>query len=214
MLKSNSAPAVDAPPASVAPDYLAHWVLKTARTDELVGWYGKVFGARVVHRSDVVTFLAWDHESHRLALVRLPGVARMFFPLAKWRRKAYGLDHIAFGFRSLEKLVDNYARLKSLGVLPVWSINHGPTISFYYEDPDGNRLEFQSENFETAQETAEFFSSAEFADNPIGTNVDPEYLLTQLRAGVPASVLRTREGCRPVGQPVVANMKTINWKTL
>lgn len=210
----NHVPSVHVPPAGVAPDYLAHWVLKTARTDELVSWYGKVFGARVAHRSEAVTFLAWDDESHRLALVNLPGFVRLFFPLAKWRRKLYGVDHIAFGFHSLEKLVDNYARLKSIGVLPVWSINHGPTISFYYEDPDGNRLEFQSENFDTAQETADFFSSAEFAENPIGTNVDPEYLLKQLRAGVSASVLRTRDGCRPAGQPAVANMKTINWRTL
>jgi catechol-2,3-dioxygenase len=201
-------------PSGTAPDYMAHWVVKTSRTEAMVRWYGIVFGARVAHRSKQVTFLTWDHESHRLALVSLPKAARLLFPFAKWRRKLYGVDHLAFGFRTLDKLLNSYARLKAEGIVPVWSINHGPTLSLYYEDPDGTRLEFQSDNFETAEETSEFFASLTFANNPIGVNVDADYLLEQLRAGVPVSTLRRPEAGRRPGTPAVANFKTINWRTL
>jgi catechol 2,3-dioxygenase-like lactoylglutathione lyase family enzyme len=201
-------------PSNTAPDYIAHWVVKTSRAEEMVRWYGIVFGARVAHRSKNVTFLTWDGESHRLALVSLPKAVRLLFPLAKWRRKLYGVDHLAFGFRTLEQLLNTYARLRSQGVVPVWSINHGPTTSLYYEDPDGTRLEFQSDNFDSPQQTSDFFSSQSFAENPIGVNVDPDYLLEQLRAGVSVETLRRSEAGRRPGTPAVANFKAINWRTL
>ena len=31
---------------STGPAYLAHWVVKTARTREMIDWYGLVFGAQ------------------------------------------------------------------------------------------------------------------------------------------------------------------------
>ncbi|MCK0516456.1 VOC family protein [Williamsia sp. DF01-3] len=198
----------------IAPAAIAHWVVKSTRRTELIDWYGRVFGARVVHDDGQVTFLTWDDESHRLAIVSVPTVVRYLFPLAKLRRKLFGLDHIAFTVPTLDGLLEDYVRLKEHGIRPVWAINHGPTISLYYEDPDGTRLEFQVENFPTPEETANYFSSEEFADNPIGVNIDPDYLLTQLRNGVPHSWLRRREaGVRPGGK-VVANKKTLNFKTL
>ncbi|MFC8381790.1 VOC family protein [Nocardia sp. NPDC057272] len=197
----------------VAPDRIAHWVVKSARRDELVAWYGLVFGAEIMYQDEQISFLTWDEESHRLAIVAVPAPVKFLFPLARFRRKVYGVDHIAFTFVSLERLLENYIRLKRVGVTPVWSINHGPTISLYYEDPDGTRLEFQVENF-SPEETSAYFRTADFADNPIGVDVDPEYLLSQLRRGVSHAQLRPREaGVRP-GRPIVANRKTINLRTL
>jgi len=139
---------------------------------------------------------------------------RHFFPLSRLRRKTYGIDHLAFTFRSLEKLLLTYERLEKVGITPVWSIYHGPTTSLYYEDPEGIRLEFQTENFPTAQQTAEYFGSEEFAENPIGTNIDPGYLLEQLRAGADERDLLTREaGIRPGTKPR-ANKRALTWKTL
>jgi hypothetical protein len=45
---------------SPAPDFLAHWVVKTARYDQMIAWYCLVFGARVVHEDDLIAFLTWD----------------------------------------------------------------------------------------------------------------------------------------------------------
>ncbi|WP_435825412.1 VOC family protein [Mycobacterium simiae] len=201
-------------PDRLVPDFIAHWVVKTARSAEMIEWYGHVFGARVVHEDNQIAFLTWDHESHRLALVKLPPPFRYVFPLSRWRRKTYGLDHLAFTFTSVERLLLTYERLKKQGITPVWSINHGPTTSLYYEDPEGIRLEFQTENFPTAQQTAEYFSSDEFSENPIGTDIDPDYLLEQLRAGTPEKDLLTRgAGTRPGTKPR-SNKRAITWKTL
>ncbi|MGB3770474.1 MAG: VOC family protein [Rhodococcus sp. (in: high G+C Gram-positive bacteria)] len=209
----------DVPPAEVAgrqrlgPDYIAHWVVKSARTEQMVEWYGTVFGAEIVYQDDGITFLTWDDESHRLAIIRVPAPVRFLFPLAKFKRKAYGIDHIALTFTSLDRLLSNYVRLEREGIVPVWTINHGPTISLYYEDPDGIRLEFQVENFDP-EHTAAFFFTEEFARNPIGVNIDPAYLLSRLRKGASPRELRKREaGTRP-GRPLVANKQTITPKTL
>ncbi len=66
----------------LAPDILAHYVIKTPRAAEMIDWYTTVFGARVVHEDDQIAFLTWGGESHRLALVTIPPIARHFFP---WR---------------------------------------------------------------------------------------------------------------------------------
>lgn len=197
-----------------APDFVAHWVVKTARRDEMIDWYGKVFGARIVHTDRDLTFLTWDHEHHRLALIEVPRVVKWLFPFAHLRRKIYGIDHVALQLLSIEKLLALYERLKPLGIEPVWAINHGPTTSLYYEDPDGIRLELQVDNFPSIEETAAFFGSKEFEQNPIGTMFDPDYMLERLRRGDdPAELLKPGAGTPP-GQKLRTNKKTITWKTL
>lgn len=205
---------LDELPDRLVPDFIAHWVVKTARSAEMIDWYNTVFGARVVHEDSQIAFLTWDGESHRLALVKLPSPLRHVFPLARFRRKTYGIDHLAFTFTSIKRLLLTYERLKNAGITPVWSINHGPTTSLYYEDPEGIRLEFQTENFATAQETADYFNSREFAENPIGVNIDPDYLLERLRAGAEEpDLLRPGAGTRP-GTTPRSNKRTLTWKTL
>ena len=199
---------------STAPKYIAHWVIKTSRRREMIAWYKTVFNAEVVHSDKNLTFLSWDGESHRLALVNLPRAFRYLFPLARIRRKLYGIDHIAFGFESLTSLLYTYSRIKAQGVNPVWCINHGPTTSMYYEDPDGNRLEFQVDNYPSAAETKRFLTGPIFEENPIGVNFDPEYLLERLNSGVPEKTLLSQNaGVRP-GTKQPGNMKAINWRTL
>lgn len=130
------------------------------------------------------------------------------------RRKFYGIDHLGLGFKSLDRLLSTYERLKEVGIKPVWSINHGPTTSLYYEDPDGIRLEFQTENFATAQSAADYFLGGTFAENPIGVNFDPDYLLERLRTGAdPAELLQQGAGTRP-GTIARSNRRAITWKTL
>ena len=202
------------PPLSPAPAYLAHWVVKTARAREMIDWYGHALGAHVVHEDARIAFLTWDEESHRLALIKLPRAARLAFPLARLRRKVYGFDHLAFTFGSLEALLDRWERLAAVGITPVWSINHGPTTSLYYEDPDGIRVEFQVENFATAQATTDHFSTRAFAANPIGVNFDPGYLLERLRGGADeAELLRQGAGTRP-GTTQAEGRRTLNLRTL
>lgn len=196
------------------PDYWAHIVMKSTRTEEMVAWYKVVMGARIVFKNAQLTFLTWDNEHHRLAIIRMPGVFRIFRPLARVARKFFGVDHIAFNMGSLEKLLLMHERIKQQGIDPIWCINHGPTTSIYYEDPDGNRLEFQTENFDTPKDLQAFAESGEFIQNPIGVEFDPTYLLELYRAGTPELELKKRgSGTRP-GQPVIGGKKSLNWRTL
>ena len=203
-----------APQNSRAPDFLAHWVVKTTRTEQMIAWYREVFGGRVIHQGKRIAFIAWDDEHHRIALIKVPRLLRVAFPLARFRRKLYGIDHIAVQFESVERLLVNYERLRRSGISPVWSINHGPTTSLYYEDPDGIRLEFQTDNFPTVATTAAYFESGAFVANPIGTEIDPDYLLKRLRNGDdPADLLKPGAGTPP-GTKARANKRAITWKTL
>jgi hypothetical protein len=53
----------------------------------------------------------------------------------------------------------------------------------YYMDPDGNRLESQVDNFDSAEEATAFVRSASFRENPVGVDFDPEELAHRVRSG-------------------------------
>jgi catechol 2,3-dioxygenase-like lactoylglutathione lyase family enzyme len=177
----------------IAPAKLAHVVRRTSRFEEMIAWYETVLDARVVHRDGVLAFLTYDDEHHRIAIAGIPG-------LPDQPPMASGTDHVAFTHADLGDLLCTYARLKGEGILPYWCLNHGPTTSMYYKDPDGNRVELQIDNFDVA-ETNRWMASGDFAKNPIGVIFDPDTLLERYRAGEPLASLLTRpplpEGVKP-----------------
>lgn len=169
----------------VAPAKLAHFVLRTSRYAEMLAWYQKVVTARVVFGNEFLSFLTYDDEHHRIAILAVP-------ELEDQREGVAGVHHVAFTYNSLHDLLENYASLKAQGIEPVYVVNHGPTTSLYYADPDGNQLEFQVENYPTVEESTEFFFSDAFKDNPVGVEFDPQELLNRLQAGEPEEVLVKR----------------------
>lgn len=197
-----------------APARLAHLVFKTPRHDEMVDWYCTVLDAVVVFRNERLAFLTYDEEHHRIALVRLPSLFRVPGLLWSKHRKFWGLDHAAFTYDSLPDLVHTYDRLHAARIDPVWCINHGPTTSMYYEDPDGNRLELQADNFDTPDELVEWMQGGEFADNPIGVEFDPAVLAQHIADGSPLTELKRRGAAPPPSGTARAGMRTIRWKTL
>jgi catechol-2,3-dioxygenase len=98
---------------------------------------------------------------------------------------------VAYTYANLGDLLENYARLKQAGITPYWPIHHGMTLSLYYQDPDGNRMEFQVDCC-TVEEANAFMLSDDFASNPIGVEIDPEALLEQYRSGIPVKQLLVR----------------------
>lgn len=172
--------------ASMAkPTKLAHFVLRTSRYKEVVDFYKLVFRADAAFENEALAFLTFDDEHHRIAVLQVPG-------LADQPDGVTGVHHVAFTYATLLDLMENFERLKSVGIEPVYVINHGPTTSLYYEDPDRNQLEFQVENYATVEESGKFFFSEAFAENPIGVEFDPEELLRRLRAGEPEDELKRR----------------------
>ena len=166
----------------VRPTKFAHAVFKTTRLEEMTRWWCTLLGAHVAFGNPFVAFLTYDDEHHRIALVNDPSLA------AREDRRA-GLEHIAYTYGNLGDLLGTYERLKAGGVVPYWCINHGPTTSLYYRDPDGNQVELQVDNFPDAAALHAFFRSGSFAENPIGVVFDPERLLARFRRGDPVEEL-------------------------
>ena len=164
------------PQLSKTPSRLAHVVLRVPDLKRSVAWYGEVLGMEVVQAVGPVAFLTFDHEHHRLALIETPIAAPR-------EEGAAGLDHVAFAVDSLGHLLATYVRLKALGHAPALPINHGPTTSLYYRDPDGNGVEFFVDNFETEAELKGWMQSDAFRANPLGVTFDPDELVSRYQAG-------------------------------
>ncbi|KAK9422931.1 putative Glyoxalase/Bleomycin resistance protein/Dihydroxybiphenyl dioxygenase [Seiridium unicorne] len=184
------------PPATVlSPSKLAHVVLRTNKLAEMVKFYKDFLGSYSVFENEMLAFLTYDDEHHRIAIIGMPGTT------AK-EPNSCGLEHIAFSFDSLSDLLLSYRQRRAKGILPEWPVNHGPTTSIYYKDPDGNRLETQVDNFENPDDATEFMKSKEFAINPIGTDFDPEELIARLEGGETEKALMKRVPSGPRELPL------------
>ncbi|KAI0895659.1 Glyoxalase/Bleomycin resistance protein/Dihydroxybiphenyl dioxygenase [Annulohypoxylon nitens] len=176
----------------ISPSSMAHIVLRTGRFKSMVEFYKSLLGAHVVAETTVMAFLTYDEEHHRIAIRAVPGCGDIV-------RASAGLDHIAFTFDSLNDLAAAYLQRKARGILPVWSVNHGPTTSIYYQDPDGNVIETQVDNFDTVEEATEYMMGPELAENPFGVDFDPEDLVKRLKSGEPEADIKKRANIGPRG---------------
>ncbi|KAH7385828.1 Glyoxalase/Bleomycin resistance protein/Dihydroxybiphenyl dioxygenase [Pyrenochaeta sp. MPI-SDFR-AT-0127] len=185
----------DAPAHVVkSPSKLAHVVLRTNNFKAMVEYYRTFLGAQVIYENGMLAFLTYDDEHHRIAIAEVPGTQRK-------NKTSCGLEHTAFTFDSLSDLLLSYRQRKQMGIVPLWPVNHGPTTSIYYEDPDGNQIETQVNNFDNADEATEFMKSKEFAENPIGVDFDPEDMIQRLIQGETEKALLKRVEIGPRGLP-------------
>ncbi len=170
----------------VAPAKLAHVVLKTPpdRVKLVLDWYKTVLEAEAMFETDHFGFVAYDGEHHRVAVLGLPETQERIDGRA-------GMHHMAFTYANLGDLAHTYNRLKGESISPEYSINHGPTTSMYYFDPDKNMVELQVDNV-PEEKFAEYFANGEFTAHPIGIKFDPEELFGRLAAGEPEEELLKR----------------------
>jgi catechol-2,3-dioxygenase len=159
-----------------SPIKFAHIVLKTSRYAEMLDWWKAFLEGEARHESEFISFISYDDEHHRIAIVNFPD-------LEDRSANACGTEHFAFTYSSLDDLFGQYERMKSRGISPYWTINHGMTLSAYYRDPDGNQVETQFDSM-TMEQADAFMAGPLFAANPIGINVDFEKLIERFRAGV------------------------------
>jgi len=180
-------------PKAIAPALFAHFVLRSANLQPMVDWYTTVLNMRIVQRNDFICFLTYDEEHHRLAIINLAG-------LHAPDPKSWGLAHVAYTFRNVGELLSTYRRLKKAGIEPYRPIHHGPTLSMYYHDPDGNSVELQVDCFKTKAAASAYFHTDAFKRNPIGVNFDPESLVASYESGASeAELLRQPDG--PMASP-------------
>lgn len=169
----------------ISPVSLAHIGLCTCNFEEMITFYQNFLGAVISHADDKIAFLSYDEEHHRIAIINRPKTGPKSSSSA-------GVDHIAFSFATLDDLALAYEQRKALGIFPSWSINHGPTTSIYYKDPDGNRIETQVDNFDSVEAANAFMEGSLFAENPIGTEFDPEELVERLKGGESHATIKKR----------------------
>ena len=153
------------------------------------GWAGGLRGQASV-------LCTYDDEHHRVAFLdfgplapRDPAATELGVKPAE----VPGVHHVAFTSGSMGEFLDNYVRLRDPRITPFFCVNHGPTTSMYYRDPDGNRVELQIDNFATAQEGQDWMLSPAFAQNPIGVEFAPDELVVKFRSGVPVAELVVRD---------------------
>jgi catechol 2,3-dioxygenase-like lactoylglutathione lyase family enzyme len=166
------------------PVKFAHVVYQTRRYDEMIAWYEDVFEARVVHQDPALAFMTYDDEHHRFAFANLD----VLNPGGGSARGEVGVNHVAYTYANVGDLLETYRRLKAKGITPYWPVHHGITLSLYYRDPDGNRMELQVDAC-TAAEGEALMNSEAFAANPVGVEYDPDDLLARYERGVDAAEL-------------------------
>jgi len=171
-------------------------ILKTARFEEMRDWYQMVVGlapfferkpppgttadalGRASDRRICFIRLALDYPyAQVLGLFEVPEVTG---------KPAHepGLDHLQLRNANFDQLIERFELLRGVGIRPYRSANHGPGTSFYYHDPDGNRVELSGSNFATEREYLDYFASDSYRRNPSGIEIDPDDYAARFRAGV------------------------------
>lgn len=160
----------------------SHFGIFVIDINKSAAWYKAVFKISekpVVTSDQSMMFLTWDKEHHRIALLKLESQTQPFL----------GLNHIAFKASDLAELAHIHERLASLNIEPVSSMNHGMTTSIYYQDPDGNGVEFlvdnfaSEQNFKTLQPHDYQLWLHDFSKHPKGIPLQIRNITEEIKAG-------------------------------
>jgi catechol 2,3-dioxygenase-like lactoylglutathione lyase family enzyme len=162
----------------LSPKALCHVVLRTSPQNykKMIDFWVSFLGG-IVYPFEKISFIRYDEEHHRIGILNDSDVAQ------GRSAQSAGLEHIAFGYESLNDLALAYKQRKNQGFIPTWCVNHGPATSMYYTDPDGNHIECQVDNFDTVEDAVKFMDGKHFQENPIGVDFDPEVFVKRVESG-------------------------------
>ena len=202
-----------------SPDDFHHIAFKTTNYKNMINFYKNLFGCEPLYQSDLITFLAYDDEHHRIAIAntsdvlnKLNFIQKIVMKLKIFLNKNIpsieGLDHISYRINPIEKWFDFYFKAKERGLSPLWTVNHGWISGIYYRDPDNNLVEVFFEHFSTAEEFKENISP-DFEDEPIGTNMDIEVLYEMFKSGADFSELIKKGNTVPDGKKPVSGLDAV-----
>lgn len=141
----------------MAPPTISHLILNTANYEAMKQWYLDVFEAKIgVETSDhSACFLQMDESHHRIGMFNVAKTdesAAMTSP-GEDTGVLSRLNHVAFEYPTLAELFGAHRRLVRSSILPAVSLNHGPTMSIYYQDPDRNVVELFYDNQYTDEQS-------------------------------------------------------------
>jgi catechol-2,3-dioxygenase len=154
-----------------------------------------VLDAHVVYQDDGLSFITFDDEHHRVALLHAKE------PLAPKTPATAAMHHTAYTFAGVDDLLERYVMLRDRGIHPAVCIAHGVTSSLYYRDPDGNFVELQVDAFADPDQATAYMRGPEYGADAVGPAFDPEELLRRRREGATAGELLGRAWCADAGLP-------------
>jgi catechol 2,3-dioxygenase len=173
---------------AVIPPKFHHVNLKTTRLHEMIAWYGRLVGAEPLFQDAHGAWLSNDAANHRIALLAFPG-----FVDDPDRDTRTGMHHCAFEYDVFEDLNASYLRLCKEGIEPTMCIDHGMTLSYYYQDPDGNFVELQCDAFGDWTQSSDYVRTSDvFHANPIGVFVDPARVCEAAASGASFADIHAR----------------------
>jgi catechol-2,3-dioxygenase len=160
------------------------WFYMTRRFDEMLNWYEAVFETKVQYKNPAFAFLTYDDEHHRFAFANMSVMSPNGVETDAANK--LGVNHVGYTYANLGELLETYDRLKQLGITPYWRVHHGVTLSVYYRDPDGNRMEFQVDCYANAEESALLHAKRRIRDESdwSGYRISDE-LFEKYKKGVP-----------------------------
>ena len=165
-----------------------HVNFKTRHLQEMIDFYATLVGCEVTFQYELGAWISNDQANHRIALIAVPGLVDD--PEKEIRT---GLHHTAFEYDGFEEMNASYLRLKEADIVPDFCLDHGMTLSYYYRDPDGNRIELQIDTFGDWAKSAEWMRDSEqFHEDPIGKFVDPDWVAAAAADGASFEEIHAR----------------------
>lgn len=191
------------PTQHLKPLRVSEVILKTSQFDAMKAWYTLVIGTapfferKPSENADPTLAALGRANDRRLCFIRLmidypyTQVFGLFEVLEVHGEPGTdpGLDHVQLRNFSMKELIERYEILRAKGIRPFRTANHGPGTSFYYHDPDGNRVELSGPNFATEAEYLAYFASESYRRNPSGIEVDVDAFVGRFHSGVPLAEL-------------------------
>jgi catechol-2,3-dioxygenase len=166
---------------------ISHVILNTSNYETTKLWYLDVLEATIgVETSDhSACFLRTDESHHRIGMFNVAKTdesVALTAPGAGDVASLSRMNHFAFEYPTLAELFEAHARIAGSSIFPTISLNHGPTMSMYYEDPDKNVVELFYDTQYTEEQIAEFYAGG---DSYVLSAIpfDPAKMLAELRGG-------------------------------
>jgi catechol-2,3-dioxygenase len=190
---------------------LQHCGLTTGNLEAMLDWYGKVLGMTVnvcvaaIPGSPfkTVAFASNDEVNHRLSFFETPDLA-----VDNDRDRHARVQHIAFTYDTLDDLLGTYVRLTKLGIPLLWAADQFIQTALYYEDPDGNIIELNVNNF-----TSDWTVTEQLKHLPsrLHVNVDPEKMIAARKAGTSPWELHERALSGEFSPAATYELHTARW---
>jgi catechol 2,3-dioxygenase-like lactoylglutathione lyase family enzyme len=161
-----------------------HLIYTGENYEKMVWWYKTLFGGDVAALEGAPgEEYSLDEALDSVVIVKRADLKKVDVPFPPGKP---GILHMAWSYPSLAEILYVYREAKQNGIEVQSILNTGILIQFYYDDPDGNQVELQIDNYDTSAET-QHVQRTNGMRIPIPKEwiYDGDKMVAMLEAGVP-----------------------------